>query len=125
MTLPRSPERTALLYWDSTFCLQPGGDTITRKAIIDALLLGKVRRNANLVLLLRASSHVASRARAPGSPPHGRQATGAMRAPWLGVAVGAPGLGAAGGVACHLVGSDGGGLADAPLDLCNGYVTEA
>ena len=35
-----SSERTALLYWDSTFCLQPGGDTITRKGIVDALLLG-------------------------------------------------------------------------------------
>jgi hypothetical protein len=35
-----APERTAALYWESTFCLQPGGDTITRKAMIDALLLG-------------------------------------------------------------------------------------
>jgi len=35
-----SSERTAVLYWDSTFCLQPGGDTITRKGIVDALLLG-------------------------------------------------------------------------------------
>ena len=35
-----SSERTALLYWDSTFCLQPGGDTITRKGIVDAMLLG-------------------------------------------------------------------------------------
>lgn len=39
-SLPRSPERTALLHWESTFCLQPGGDTITRKGIVDALLLG-------------------------------------------------------------------------------------
>ena len=28
------------LYWEATFCLQPGGDTISRKAIVDALLLG-------------------------------------------------------------------------------------
>ena len=34
------PERTASLYWESTFCLQPGGDTITRKGMVDALLLG-------------------------------------------------------------------------------------
>lgn len=39
-SLPRSPAATAQLYWDATFCLQPGGDTITRKAIVDALLLG-------------------------------------------------------------------------------------
>ena len=39
-SLPKSPERTALLYWEATFCLQPGGDTITRKGILDALLLG-------------------------------------------------------------------------------------
>ena len=38
----KSPERTAQLYWDATFCLQPGGDTISRKAILDALLLGCV-----------------------------------------------------------------------------------
>ena len=37
---PRDPKTTAQLYWESTFCLQPGGDTITRKAIVDALLLG-------------------------------------------------------------------------------------
>ena len=34
------PEDTALLYWQSTFCLQPGGDTVSRKGIVDALLLG-------------------------------------------------------------------------------------
>ena len=34
------PEATALLYWESTFCMQPGGDTISRKGILDALLLG-------------------------------------------------------------------------------------
>ena len=39
-SLPRSPATTAQLYWEATFCLQPGGDTITRKAIVDALLLG-------------------------------------------------------------------------------------
>lgn len=33
-------ERTVLLYWDSKFCLQPGGDTLTRKGIVDAVLLG-------------------------------------------------------------------------------------
>ena len=38
--LPRSPERVAQHYWDATFCLQPGGDTITRKGIVDAILLG-------------------------------------------------------------------------------------
>jgi len=27
-------------YWTSTFCLQPGGDTVTRKGIVDSLLLG-------------------------------------------------------------------------------------
>ena len=31
---------TALLYWRATFCLQPGGDTVTRKGIVDAILLG-------------------------------------------------------------------------------------
>ena len=31
---------TARLYWDSTFCLQPGGDSISRKGMVDALLLG-------------------------------------------------------------------------------------
>ena len=30
----------AALYWRSTFCLQPIGDACTRKATIDALLLG-------------------------------------------------------------------------------------
>ena len=34
------PGRTALMYWQATFCLQPGGDTITRKGIIDSILLG-------------------------------------------------------------------------------------
>ena len=37
---PASAEQTALLYWRSRFCLHPGGDTITRKAILDSLLLG-------------------------------------------------------------------------------------
>ena len=32
--------RAAAVYWNSTFCLQPGGDDCTRKAIFDALLLG-------------------------------------------------------------------------------------
>jgi hypothetical protein len=35
-------EETALLYWQSTFCLQPGGDTVSRKGIVDAILLGCV-----------------------------------------------------------------------------------
>lgn len=33
-------EQTSALYWNTTFCLQPIGDACTRKAIIDALLLG-------------------------------------------------------------------------------------
>ena len=28
------------LYWKSTFCLQPPGDDLSRKGIIDSLLLG-------------------------------------------------------------------------------------
>jgi hypothetical protein len=32
--------RIAALYWRSTFCLQPVGDACTRKATIDAILLG-------------------------------------------------------------------------------------
>jgi hypothetical protein len=28
------------LYWDATFCLMPGGDTVSRTAIVDALLMG-------------------------------------------------------------------------------------
>ena len=34
--------KVAALFWRATFCLQPGGDTITRKSIVDALLLGCV-----------------------------------------------------------------------------------
>ena len=30
----------ARLYWDGTFCLQPPGDAVSRKAIVDSLLLG-------------------------------------------------------------------------------------
>ena len=30
----------ARLYWNGTFCLQPPGDAVSRKAIVDALLLG-------------------------------------------------------------------------------------
>lgn len=30
----------AQLYWNATFCLMPGGDSATRKATLDALLLG-------------------------------------------------------------------------------------
>ena len=30
----------ARLYWNSTFCLQPQGDAVSRKAIVDSLLLG-------------------------------------------------------------------------------------
>lgn len=30
----------AALYWNATFCLMPGGDSVGRKAILDALLLG-------------------------------------------------------------------------------------
>jgi len=30
----------AELYWNATFCLMPGGDGVTRKATLDALLLG-------------------------------------------------------------------------------------
>lgn len=30
----------ARLYWRATFCLQPGGDTVSRKSIVDAVLLG-------------------------------------------------------------------------------------
>lgn len=33
-------EAAAALYWNSTFCLMPGGDSATRKATMDALLLG-------------------------------------------------------------------------------------
>ena len=36
----KQPEATAQLYWEATFCLQPGGDSISRKGIVDALLLG-------------------------------------------------------------------------------------
>lgn len=32
--------RLARLYWDSVFCLQPSGDDISRKGIVDSLLLG-------------------------------------------------------------------------------------
>ena len=28
------------MYWRSTFCLQPGGDSVARKGILDALLMG-------------------------------------------------------------------------------------
>ena len=28
------------MYWRATFCLQPGGDTVARKGIVDALLMG-------------------------------------------------------------------------------------
>ena len=35
-----SHSRAAALYWNSTFCLMPGGDSVTRKATMDALLLG-------------------------------------------------------------------------------------
>ena len=31
---------TARLYWDGTFCMQPPGDAVSRKAIVDSLLLG-------------------------------------------------------------------------------------
>ena len=30
----------ARLYWRSTFCLQPSGDSVSRKGVVDALLLG-------------------------------------------------------------------------------------
>jgi hypothetical protein len=30
----------ARVYWNSTFCLQPPGDAVSRKAIVDSLLLG-------------------------------------------------------------------------------------
>ena len=33
-------ERTLRAYWDATFCLQPPGDDLMRKGIVDALLLG-------------------------------------------------------------------------------------
>lgn len=32
--------QAASLYWHSSFCLMPGGDSVTRKALFDALLLG-------------------------------------------------------------------------------------
>ena len=35
-----SLERTLRAYWDATFCLQPPGDDLMRKGIVDALLLG-------------------------------------------------------------------------------------
>ena len=40
--VPREPRWHAIsrLYWDATFCLQPPGDAVSRKAIIDSLLLG-------------------------------------------------------------------------------------
>ena len=31
---------TAQLYWNATFCLQPTGDAVSRKGVIDSLLLG-------------------------------------------------------------------------------------
>ena len=37
---PESAERTAAIYRGATFCLHPGGDTLTRKGILDSLLLG-------------------------------------------------------------------------------------
>ena len=37
---PTPMRRIAQLYSRATFCLQPGGDTVSRKAIVDALLLG-------------------------------------------------------------------------------------
>lgn len=39
-SLPKSAAATARIYWDSTFCLQPGGDSISRKGMVDSLLLG-------------------------------------------------------------------------------------
>ena len=34
------PAETAALYWNSVFCLMPAGDDVTRKATMDAMLLG-------------------------------------------------------------------------------------
>ena len=36
----QSWHQIAALYWNSTFCVMPPGDTITRKAVVDAVLLG-------------------------------------------------------------------------------------
>ena len=35
-------ERIAATYWASTFCLQPPGDSISRKGVMDALLPGEL-----------------------------------------------------------------------------------
>ena len=32
--------RLARLYWNATFCLQPPGDAVSRKGVLDALVLG-------------------------------------------------------------------------------------
>ena len=45
-------QATATLYWNSTFCLSPEGDSVSRKATIDALLLGCIP-----VLFRRSAQH--------------------------------------------------------------------
>lgn len=41
-TVPPEPgwHAIARLYWNATFCMQPPGDAVSRKAIVDSLLLG-------------------------------------------------------------------------------------
>ena len=47
----------AALYWNASFCLMPGGDSVTRKAALDAILLGCIPVFFHLGQLLQWDWH--------------------------------------------------------------------